>query len=116
MGLQVEVKVLHAPVMDPSLTDYVQARAGEEVEVTCVVHAYPPPAVAWYRNGGLLAAQETVTAVRGERYTLIATPIGKSTCAVQYMCTLAVILIYHKYLSIIAKLCNSDNYNFILII
>jgi hypothetical protein len=76
MGLQVEVKVLHAPVVDPPLTDYVQARAGEEVEVTCVVHAYPPPTVAWYRNGGLLAAQETVTAVRGERYTLIATPIG----------------------------------------
>jgi hypothetical protein len=70
------VKVLHAPVVDPPLTDYVQARAGEEVEVTCVVHAYPPPTVAWYRNGGLLAAQETVTAVRGERYTLIATPIG----------------------------------------
>jgi hypothetical protein len=74
--LQVELKVLHAPVVDPPLTDYVQARAGEEVEVTCVVHAYPPPTVAWYRNGGLLAAQETVTAVRGERYTLIATPIG----------------------------------------
>ncbi len=68
--------MLHAPVVDSPLTDYVQARAGEEVEVTCLVHAYPPPTVAWYRNGGLLAAQETVTAVRGERYTLIATPIG----------------------------------------
>ncbi len=80
------MKVLHAPVVEPPLTDYVQVRAGEEVEVTCVVHAYPPPAVAWYRNGGLRAAQETVTAVRGQRDTLIATPIGTSTCTVYVYC------------------------------
>ena len=54
----------------------VQARAGEEVEITCNVAASPAPHVDWYRNDRLLAAEDTVTAVRGDSYTLIATAIG----------------------------------------
>ncbi len=68
---------MHAPVTEPAASDYLQAREGEEVEITCIVHASPPAHVDWYHNGRLLAAKDTVTSVRGNKYTLIATPIGK---------------------------------------
>ena len=70
------LNVLHAPVIEPNGPAYVQARAGEEVEITCSVAASPAPHVDWYRNDRLLAAEDTVTAVRGDSYTLIATAIG----------------------------------------
>jgi hypothetical protein len=83
----VHLNVLHAPVIEsPTASGYLQAREGEEVEVTCTVHASPPPTVEWYRNGRLLAAADTVTATRGPNHTLIIPAIGGRATFGRYEC------------------------------
>ena len=78
--------MLYAPVIEPSSSSYLQAREGEEVAVTCLVHASPLPTIEWYRNGRLLAAVDTVTASRGPNHTLIIPAIGGRVTFGRYEC------------------------------
>lgn len=77
--------MLHAPVIEGAAS-YQQVRPGEEVEITCWVHASPPPAIEWYRNGRLLAAADTVTSTRGHAHTLIVPAIGGRETFGRYGC------------------------------
>ncbi len=58
-----------------------------QVEVTCTVHAWPPPTtVEWYRNGALLPPAHTVTASRGPVHRLIIPAIGNRDTFGRYSC------------------------------
>ncbi len=57
------------------------------MEVTCTVHAWPPPTtVEWYRNGALLPPAHTVTASRGPVHRLIIPAIGNRDTFGRYSC------------------------------
>ena len=50
---------------------------GDEVEITCTIHASPPAEVEWYRNGQLLDPRQVVISRRGNRHTLMLHNIGQ---------------------------------------
>eukprot|EP00091_Calanus_sinicus_P007342 TRINITY_DN1834_c0_g1_i8.p1 TRINITY_DN1834_c0_g1~~TRINITY_DN1834_c0_g1_i8.p1 ORF type:complete len:294 (-),score=50.93 TRINITY_DN1834_c0_g1_i8:1308-2189(-) len=47
---EVQLHVEYAPVIEQEQT-YIKTEAGEEIHVTCVVHAYPEPQVEWEKDG-----------------------------------------------------------------
>ena len=52
-------QVLHAPEIEQQET-FIHTREGDEVEVTCIVHAHPPATVEWYMNGKKLERDNNV--------------------------------------------------------
>ena len=51
--------MLHAPEIEQQET-FIHTREGDEVEVTCIVHAHPPATVEWYMNGQKLERDNNV--------------------------------------------------------
>ena len=75
-SLQIRLDVQHKPEIEQEET-FIHSRDGDEVEITCTIHASPKAEVEWYRNGQLLDPREMVTSTRGNRHTLMLHRIGK---------------------------------------
>ena len=74
--LQIRLDVQHKPEIEQSET-FIHSRDGDEVEITCIIHASPPARVEWYRNGQLLNSSDVVISERGNRQTLMLHSIGR---------------------------------------
>lgn len=74
--LQIKLDVQHKPEIEQSET-FIHSRDGDEVEITCIIHASPPAKVEWYRNGQLLNSSDVVISERGNRQTLMLHSIGR---------------------------------------
>ena len=66
----------HKPEIEQEET-FIHSRDGDEVEITCTIHASPPAEVEWYRNGQLLDPRQVVISRRGNRHTLMLHNIGQ---------------------------------------
>ena len=62
--------VQHAPEIEQEET-FIHSRDGDEVEITCTIHASPKAEVEWYKNGQLLDDSKWVITSRGNRHTLL---------------------------------------------
>ena len=62
--------VQHKPEIEQEET-FIHTRDGDEVEITCTIHASPKAEVEWYKNGQLLEDSKWVITSRGNRHTLL---------------------------------------------
>merc|ERR1719186_1272729 len=83
---EVQLHVEYAPVIEQEQT-YIKTAAGEEIHVTCVVHAYPEPEVVWEKDGKIIGehANGFVINRSGDRHNLILLDVtneffGKYSC------------------------------------
>ena len=77
--------VQHKPEIEQEET-FIHTRDGDEVEITCTVHASPAAEVEWYRNGQLLKPDQTVIQKRGNRHSLLLHEIGAMDSHGKYQC------------------------------
>ena len=75
-SVQIRLDVQHKPEIEQEET-YIHSRDGDEVEITCTIHASPPAEVEWYKNGQLLDNRNWVISSRGNRHTLELHKIGE---------------------------------------
>jgi len=74
---EVRLDVQHKPEVETDQV-FVYNRDGDELDITCTVHASPPAKVEWFRNGVLLTDEERVIKMerRGNRHTLLLPSLG----------------------------------------
>ena len=75
-SLQIRLDVQHKPEIEQEET-FIHSRDGDEVEITCTIHASPQAEVEWYKNGQLLDNRQWVISSRGNRHTLELHKIGE---------------------------------------
>merc|ERR550519_3058589 len=61
---QMEVVVRYKPEVDVSEV-FVHKKAGDEAELVCTVHAFPPATVRWYKSGSEVLESERVKVQHG---------------------------------------------------
>lgn len=76
-SVQIRLDVQHKPEIEQEET-FIHSRDGDEVEITCTIHASPVAEVEWYKNGQLLDDNKWVISSRGNRHTLHLHKIGES--------------------------------------
>ena len=81
----IRLDVQHKPEIEQEET-FIHTKDGDEVEITCTVHASPPAAVEWYRNGQLLDNNKTIIQKRGNRHSLMLQQVGKLDTFGKYQC------------------------------
>jgi hypothetical protein len=81
----VRLDVQHKPEIEQEET-FIHTRDGDEVEITCTVHASPAAEVEWYRNGVLLHADRTVIQKLGNRHSLLLQNVGQQDRHGKYQC------------------------------
>lgn len=76
---EVDLFVEYGPVIEQEQT-HIKTSAGEEIHITCVVHAFPPPLVTWTRDGRLVSenSEGVVMSQADNRYNLILLVINES--------------------------------------
>jgi len=82
---QIKLDVQHKPEIEQEET-FIHSRDGDEVEITCTIHASPAAEVEWYRNGQLLDPRNFVITQRGNRHSLLLQKIGKRDTHGKYQC------------------------------
>jgi hypothetical protein len=82
---RIVLDVQHKPEIEQEET-FIHTKDGDDVEITCTVHASPSAEVSWYRNGGLLPAGKTVVQTRGNRHSLLLQQVGKVDLHGKYQC------------------------------
>jgi len=82
---RIVLDVQHKPEIEQEET-FIHTKDGDDVEITCTVHASPAAEVSWYRNGGLLPADKTVVQTRGNRHSLLLQQVGKIDLHGKYQC------------------------------
>jgi len=82
---RIVLDVQHKPEIEQEET-FIHTKDGDDVEITCTVHASPPADVSWYRNGGLLPADKTVVQTRGNRHSLLLQQVGSVDLHGKYQC------------------------------
>ena len=75
-SLQIRVDVQHKPEIEQEET-FIHSRDGDEVEITCTIHASPKAEVEWYKNGQLLDDSKWVIESRLNKHTLHLQKIGE---------------------------------------
>ena len=75
-SVQIRLDVQHKPEIEQEET-FIHSRDGDEVEITCTIHASPAAEVEWYKNGQLLDNRKWVISSRGNRHTLELHKIGE---------------------------------------
>ena len=83
--LQIRLDVQHKPEIEQEET-FIHSRDGDEVEITCTIHASPLAEVEWYKNGHLLDPASNVITKRGNRHSLLLQNIGQSNTHGKYEC------------------------------
>eukprot|EP00090_Calanus_glacialis_P007213 TRINITY_DN15667_c0_g1_i4.p1 TRINITY_DN15667_c0_g1~~TRINITY_DN15667_c0_g1_i4.p1 ORF type:complete len:475 (-),score=83.63 TRINITY_DN15667_c0_g1_i4:269-1693(-) len=75
---EVQLHVEYAPVIEQEQT-YIKTEAGEEIHVTCVVHAYPEPQVEWEKDGQPIDEHSDGFVINrsGDRHNLILLVVKK---------------------------------------
>merc|ERR1719483_1994743 len=81
----IRLDVKHKPEIQVEET-FIHTRDGEEVEITCIVHASPVAAVEWYKNGQILSENDKIITKRGNRHTLLLQRIGEVDTHGKYQC------------------------------
>jgi len=82
---QMEVVVRYKPEVDVSEV-FVHKKAGDEAELVCTVHAFPPATVRWYKSGSEVLESERVKVQhRGGRHALTVKQIERSDFG-EYSC------------------------------
>jgi len=93
---EVRLDVQHVPVVEAHQL-FVHNREGEEVDITCTVHASPPASVTWMKGNAKLSStgrwegEEGETRAidvqrKGNRHTLILPPMGEEGRSGEYQC------------------------------
>jgi len=75
---EVQLHVEYAPVIEQEQT-YIKTEAGEEIHVTCIVHAYPEPQVVWAKDGQPIHEDSAGFVINrsGDRHNLILLVVKK---------------------------------------
>jgi len=81
----IRLDVQHKPEIEQEET-FIHSRDGDEVEITCTIHASPLAEVEWYKNGQLLEPQNNVITKRGNRHSLLLQKIGETDTHGKYQC------------------------------
>jgi len=93
---EVRLDVQHIPEVEAHQL-FVHNREGEEVDITCTVHASPPATVTWMKGNAKLSSsgrwegEEGETRAidvqrKGNRHTLILPPMGEEGRSGEYQC------------------------------
>lgn len=82
---RIVLDVQHKPEIEQEET-FIHTKDGDDVEITCTVHASPSAEVSWYRNGGLLSPEKTVVQTRGNRHSLLLQQVGSVDLHGKYQC------------------------------
>ena len=82
---QIRLDVQHKPEIEQEET-FIHSRDGDEVEITCTIHASPLAEVEWYKNGELLDPKNNVITRRGNRHSLLLQKIGETDTLGKYQC------------------------------
>ena len=83
--IQIRLDVQHKPEIEQEET-FIHSRDGDEVEITCTIHASPLATVEWYKNGQLLDPKNNVITKRGNRHSLLLQKIGETNTHGKYQC------------------------------
>jgi len=81
----IRLDVQHKPEIEQEET-FIHSRDGDEVEITCTIHASPLAEVEWYKNGQLLDPKKNVITKRGNRHSLLLQKIGETDTHGKYQC------------------------------
>eukprot|EP00092_Neocalanus_flemingeri_P012338 GFUD01013302.1.p1 GENE.GFUD01013302.1~~GFUD01013302.1.p1 ORF type:complete len:508 (+),score=79.40 GFUD01013302.1:150-1673(+) len=81
----IRLDVQHKPEIEQEET-FIHSRDGDEVEITCTIHASPLAEVEWYKNGQLLEINKNVITKRGNRHSLLLQKIGETDTHGKYQC------------------------------
>jgi len=81
----IRLDVQHKPEIEQEET-FIHSRDGDEVEITCTIHASPLAEVEWYKNGQLLETKKNVITKRGNRHSLLLQKIGETDTHGKYQC------------------------------
>eukprot|EP00090_Calanus_glacialis_P024545 TRINITY_DN3816_c0_g1_i1.p1 TRINITY_DN3816_c0_g1~~TRINITY_DN3816_c0_g1_i1.p1 ORF type:complete len:511 (-),score=71.37 TRINITY_DN3816_c0_g1_i1:374-1906(-) len=81
----IRLDVQHKPEIEQEET-FIHSRDGDEVEITCTIHASPLADVEWYKNGQLLDLKNNVITKRGNRHSLLLQKIGETDTHGKYQC------------------------------
>jgi len=81
----IRLDVQHKPEIEQEET-FIHSRDGDEVEITCTIHASPLATVEWYKNGQLLDPKNNVITKRGNRHSLLLQKIGETNTHGKYQC------------------------------
>jgi len=83
---EVELFVEYGPVIEQEQT-HIKTSTGEEIHITCIVNAYPPPKVTWTRDGRVMSENSKGVVINqaDNRYNLILL-VGNSNYYGQYGC------------------------------
>ena len=73
----IRLDVQHKPEIEQEET-FIHSRDGDEVQITCTIHASPKAVVEWYKNGQLLDDSKWVIESRLNKHTLHLQKIGES--------------------------------------
>jgi hypothetical protein len=82
---KIRLDVQHKPEIEQEET-FIHSRDGDEVEITCTIHASPLAEVEWYKNGQLLDLKNNVITKRGNRHSLLLQKIGETDTHGKYQC------------------------------
>jgi len=82
---KIRLDVQHKPEIEQEET-FIHSRDGDEVEITCTIHASPLAEVEWYKNGELLDPKDNVITKRGNRHSLLLQKIGETDTHGKYQC------------------------------
>jgi len=76
---EVELFVEYAPVIEQEQT-HIKTSAGEEIHITCIVHAFPSPHVTWTKDGRTMSenSKGVVMNQAANRYNLILLVVNKN--------------------------------------
>jgi len=82
---QIRLDVQHKPEIEQEET-FIHSRDGDEVEITCTIHASPLAEVEWYKNGQLLDPKYNVISNIKNRHSLLLQKIGETDTHGKYQC------------------------------
>jgi len=82
---KIKLIVNHPPEIEQNKM-LISNKEGNEVEITCTVHASPSATVEWFRDGTRLEPKENVISKRGNRHTLFLSGIVKVDQIGNYEC------------------------------
>jgi len=81
----IRLDVQHKPEIEQEET-FIHSRDGDEVEITCTIHASPLAEVEWYKNGQLLDPKYNVISNIKNRHSLLLQKIGETDTHGKYQC------------------------------